>query len=67
MIWEGWCPRSTRTQVLSPAQHIGLRIGHCHNCGIGCNCGSNLISGLGTPCAAGQPTKEKKKKNPTDG
>lgn len=30
---------------------------------VGCNCGWNLISGLGTPCAMGQPEKKKIKIN----
>lgn len=38
-----------RMQVRSPAQHSGLRIHHCHSCGLGHNHGSNLIPGLRTP------------------
>ena len=30
---------------------------------IGCNCGSDLIPGLGTPCAVGQPKKKKIKRS----
>ena len=45
-----------------PAQHCGLRRWHCCSCGLGCSCGSDLIPGLGTPCATGWPKKEKKKK-----
>ena len=44
-------------------RHSGLRIWHCHSCGLGCNCGLALIPSLETPCAAEQPKKEKKKKN----
>ena len=40
----------------------GLKILRCHCCSIGHNCGLNLIPGLGTPSAMGQPKKKKKKK-----
>ena len=33
----------------------------CHSCGLGHNCSLDLSPGLGTPYAAGQPRKEKKK------
>ena len=61
--WLGLC--STGMQVRSPAQHSGLRFQHCHSCGIGCNCGSDMIPGLGTPYAVGWPEKEKKNKKHT--
>ena len=57
-----WHLRSAGTMVQSPAQHRRLRILHCHSCGLGCNCGSDLIPGMETPYAAGQPKKEKEKK-----
>ena len=42
-------------QVQSPAQHSpGLRIRHC----ISCNCGSDLIPGLGTPYVMEWPKKK---------
>ena len=46
-------------QVRSPAWHSGLRIWSCHSCRVGGNCDSDLIPGLGTPCAVGKPKKEK--------
>ena len=59
---DQWCLGSTGTQVPPPAWHSGLRIWHCHSCGLGHNCGSALISGWGTPYAWVQPKKEGKKK-----
>ena len=50
---------SARTQVGSLARHSGLWIWHCRSCSLGRNYGSDLIPGLGTSCAAGQPKKEK--------
>lgn len=38
------------------AWHSGLRI-HCHTCGVGMG-RSDLIHGLGTPFATGQPKKK---------
>ena len=49
-------------RVRSPAQHRGLKILHCRSCSLGCNCGLNLIPGLGTPCAERRPKKEEKEK-----
>ena len=46
------------------AQHSGLRIWHCHSSSIGRNCRLNLIPGLGTPYATGQPKKKKKNCDP---
>ena len=43
------------------AWHSGLRIGCCCSWGLGCNCGLDLIPGLGSPYAAGRPKKKKKK------
>ena len=34
---------TTGMQVQSLAPHSGLRIWHCHSCGIGHSCGSNVI------------------------
>ena len=48
-------------QVWSLAWHRELRIQCYHTCGVGCNCSSDLISGSGTPYAAGRPKKKKKK------
>ena len=42
-------------QVRSLAWHSGLRIQQCHSCSTGQNCSWDLIPGLGTPCATGQP------------
>lgn len=50
------------TQVLSQAQHSGLRIRHCHSCSVGCNWGLDLIPSPETPYAGGWPKKEKRKK-----
>ena len=49
-----------RMQVRSPAQPSGLRIHHCHSCGLGHNCHLNLIPGQGAPYAMGRPKKKKK-------
>ena len=48
------------TQVRFPAQCSVLRIWCCHSYGLGRNHGSDLISGLDTPYAAGWPKKKKK-------
>ena len=50
------------TRVQSPAPGSGLRACCCHGCGAGCDCGLDLIPGLGTPYAMGQPEKKKAKK-----
>ena len=52
---------SAGTQVQSPAWHNGLRIWHCRSCGLGPNCGLDLIPGPGTPYAVGPPPPQKKK------
>ena len=31
-----------------PLLRSGLRIQHCHSCGVGCNCGSDSVRGPGT-------------------
>ena len=31
-----------------PLWHSGLRVWHCHCCGIGCNCSSSSVASLGT-------------------
>ena len=53
-----WHLGSSGTRVRSPAWYSGLRIQHCHNCGLGLDCGP----GSETPYASGQPKKEKEKK-----
>ena len=58
--WQHLC--SMETQVWSLAQHSGLRIWHCCSCSVGHSCSSDLIPGLGTPCAMGWPKKKEKKK-----
>ena len=61
MAQQDWqCLWSTGTQVQSLAPHSGLRIQHGWSCGIGCNCGWDLIPGLRTPYVAGQPKKKRK-------
>ena len=52
--WEHWDAGS------SLARHSGLRIQH--TCGLGHNCGSDVIPGPGTPYAPGAKKKKKKKK-----
>ena len=42
--------------------HSGLGIQHCRSCGLGCNCGSDLIPGPGDLYAKEQTKKEKKKR-----
>ena len=49
-------------QVRSPSWHSGLRIQCCQSCGLGCNCGLDLIPGQGTPHATGQPKRKRKRK-----
>ena len=54
------CRCSARMQVRALAQCSGLKnLALSHR--TGCNCSSDLILGLGTPYAAVQPPKEKKK------
>ena len=61
--WELWRLGSTETQVRSLARHSGLRIRCYRSCGIGRNCGLDLIPGLETLChRAAEKGKEKKKK-----
>ena len=55
--WEHW------VQVQSPVWHNGLRIQHCRRCGLGCNCGSDLIPGLGTSYAKGSQKRKKRRKS----
>ena len=43
-----------------PWPSTGLRIPCCHNYGLSCSCGLDLIPRLGTPCAAGWQKKKKK-------
>ena len=54
-------------QVQFLAYCSGLRIWCCRSCGLGHNCGSDLIPGWGTLYAGGWPKmkKKKKKKNPS--
>lgn len=53
---------STAMQVRSPATHRGLRIRCWRSCSLGGNCGSDLTSGLGVPCAAGRPKSKRANK-----
>ena len=59
---------SARWRVWSLARHSGLRIWHCHSCGLHCNWGSgcgrdsNLFPGLETPCVLGWPKNIPNKK-----
>ena len=49
--WDRWHLWSPGTRVRSLAWHSGLRIRHCHSCGVGYNCGSDLIPSPGTTYA----------------
>ena len=60
--WQ-WRLRSDGMQVPSLASLSGLSIWGCRSRGLGHNCGSNLIPGLGTPFAKGQPKKKDKYMN----
>ena len=55
---DRWCLGSTGTQVRSPAPQSRLRIWCCLSCSLGGSCGLDLIPGLETPCATGQPKKK---------
>ena len=57
---DWWRRGSPGTQVRFLAWHNALRIWRSCRCGLGRNRSSDLIPGLGTPDAAGQPNKEKK-------
>ena len=57
--WDQWHLGSTGLQVQSLALHSGLRIQYCCSCGLGGNCGSDLIPDPGAPYASGWPKKEK--------
>ena len=51
---------TSEVQPPSPAQFSGLRIWHCHSCGVGCNCSSDSIPGLGlSMCRGGEERKIK--------
>ena len=58
--WECW----DAGLIPAPAQWLkGLVLSH--SCGLGSNCGLDLIPGQGTPYATGQPKQKKQKqKNP---
>ena len=61
VVQQDWQPLgSTGMQVRSLAQHSGLRIQHCHSCGLGCDCSLDLIPGLGPPYAMGRPKMKNK-------
>ena len=60
--WDWWHLWSAGTQVISQAWHCGLRIQHYNSCGVGHNCGLDLIPVPGTPYAAGWPKMKRKKK-----
>ena len=62
-LWQGnqQCLWRAGTKVWSLACHSGLGIPCCCNCGIGWNCGLDLVPGLETPYAKGQPPPHPKK------
>ena len=55
--------RALGRNVQSLAWDNGLRIWRCCSCGLGCNCGVDLILGLGMPYTLEWPKKGKKKKD----
>lgn len=57
-----WPLISAGMQVQSPVRHSGSGIWCCHSFGLGPDCCSDLIPGLGSPYAAGRSKKEQKKK-----
>ena len=58
---DQWHLGSAGTQVQSLAWHSGFQDPALPQRGLGHNCGLDLIPGLGTPFATGQPQKKKKK------
>ena len=56
--WDQQCLGSAGMQVQSLIWHSGLRIQQCHSCGLGHNCGSDLIPDSGPPYASRQPKKK---------
>ena len=56
------CRNAIGSVLRSLAQHSGLRVWPCCSCSLGLDCASDLISGLGTPYAAGWQKKKKKEK-----
>ena len=59
---DQWHLGSTRILVQSLALHSGLKIWHCCSCSLVHNYNSDLIPGLVTPYAVGEPKKRKKEK-----
>lgn len=62
--WDLWCLCNTRTQVPSPAWHVGEGILHWRSCAKGRSCSLDLISGPGTPQPRG--SKKRRKRDHTD-
>ena len=61
----GWVVSwDSETKLWSLAWLSGLRIWGCHSFGLGHNCSSDLIPGLGTPYTPGRLKKKKQKTNP---
>ena len=53
--------KTSRKVVLEfPLWYNGLRIRHCHSCGVGHSCRWDSVPGLGTPYAVGTTRKKKK-------
>ena len=52
--WEHWDMSSV------PSQHNGIEIQCRHSCGLGQDCGLDLIPGVGAPYAEGWPKMKKK-------
>ena len=53
--WDQQHLGNSGLQVRSLAWHSGSRIWHCCSCGLGRDCGLELILSLGTPYAMGRP------------
>ena len=62
-IWQArhTCRLNEKCAMEFPLWHSGLRTWYCHSCGLGHNCGLDLIPGPGTSCL--ECGKKKKKKN----
>jgi len=62
--WDQRCLGSAGSQVQSLAGHSELKIPSqcCPRCSLGCDCGLDLIPGLGIPYSMRQPKMKKKKK-----
>ena len=65
--WDQQDLGSAGMQIQSWDQHREVRIWWCHRYGLGHGCGSDLITGPGTPCATEQQKNLKKREITTVG